>query len=149
MVAIVGFSVLAFGAALLVLPGPAFVVIPVGTAILAVEFLWARRLLLVIQGRILRLAAQARSGALAVAGIARFRRGGAPQGSAPGTDPDARLDVWDSEGGAPAPAAAGVSDVVRIGPVPEPRGDALRKLDQLTRGRARTPVPTKELGGES
>jgi tellurite resistance protein TerC len=31
------------GVALLVLPGPAFVVIPVGLAILATEYAWARR----------------------------------------------------------------------------------------------------------
>lgn len=42
---VVGGTVLAIGVALLVLPGPAFVVIPVGLAILAVEFAWARRLL--------------------------------------------------------------------------------------------------------
>ena len=41
-VAIVGGTVLAIGAALLVLPGPAFVVIPVGLAILGAEFAWAR-----------------------------------------------------------------------------------------------------------
>ena len=40
---VVGSTVLAIGVALLVLPGPAFIVIPVGFAILAVEFAWARR----------------------------------------------------------------------------------------------------------
>jgi tellurite resistance protein TerC len=44
-VAVVGASVLAFGIVLIVLPGPAIVVIPLGLAILATEFLWARRLL--------------------------------------------------------------------------------------------------------
>jgi tellurite resistance protein TerC len=44
-VAVIGSTVLAFGIALIVLPGPAFIVIPVGLAILATEFLWARRLL--------------------------------------------------------------------------------------------------------
>lgn len=42
-VLIVGAVVLMTGVALLVLPGPAFVVIPVGLAILAIEFEWARR----------------------------------------------------------------------------------------------------------
>jgi tellurite resistance protein TerC len=42
VVLVVGVSVLAFGIALLVLPGPAFVVIPVGLGILSVEFVWAR-----------------------------------------------------------------------------------------------------------
>ena len=42
VVAVCGLSVLLFGLALLVLPGPAFVVIPVGLGILAIEFEWAR-----------------------------------------------------------------------------------------------------------
>jgi hypothetical protein len=37
--------VLLVGVALLFLPGPAFVVIPIGLGILAVEFVWAQRLL--------------------------------------------------------------------------------------------------------
>lgn len=45
IVIVVGFTVLLIGLALLVLPGPAFVVIPVGLAILATEFVWASRLL--------------------------------------------------------------------------------------------------------
>jgi tellurite resistance protein TerC len=45
IVLVVGCTVLLIGLALLVLPGPAFVVIPVGLAILATEFVWARRLL--------------------------------------------------------------------------------------------------------
>ena len=44
-VTLIGVTVLAFGIALIVLPGPAFIVIPFGLAILATEFLWARRLL--------------------------------------------------------------------------------------------------------
>ena len=43
VVIVVGETVLAIGAALIVLPGPAFIVIPLGLAILAVEFAWARR----------------------------------------------------------------------------------------------------------
>jgi tellurite resistance protein TerC len=42
-IAAIGASVVAIGVAMLVLPGPAFVVIPLGLAILAVEFAWARR----------------------------------------------------------------------------------------------------------
>ena len=41
-VAVVGTTVLAVGIALIVLPGPAIVVIPVGLAILSIEFAWAR-----------------------------------------------------------------------------------------------------------
>jgi tellurite resistance protein TerC len=39
---VVGMTVLLFGIALLVLPGPAFLVIPAGLAILSVEFAWAK-----------------------------------------------------------------------------------------------------------
>jgi outer membrane protein OmpA-like peptidoglycan-associated protein len=44
-VALAGGSVLAAGIALIVLPGPAVLVIPLGLTILATEFPWARRLL--------------------------------------------------------------------------------------------------------
>ena len=43
IVSVVGATVLLIGIALLLLPGPAFVVIPVGLAILATEYAWARR----------------------------------------------------------------------------------------------------------
>jgi len=43
VVLVVGGTVLAIGVALIVLPGPAFLVIPLGLAILAIEFAWARR----------------------------------------------------------------------------------------------------------
>ncbi len=43
VIAVVGGTVLAIGFALVVLPGPAFIVIPAGLAILAMEFAWARR----------------------------------------------------------------------------------------------------------
>ncbi len=42
-VAVVGGGVLAVGVLMVVLPGPAFVVIPAGLGILGVEFAWARR----------------------------------------------------------------------------------------------------------
>ena len=41
---VIGFTILLIGLAMTVLPGPAIVVIPAGLAILATEFLWARRL---------------------------------------------------------------------------------------------------------
>jgi uncharacterized protein (TIGR02611 family) len=44
VVTIAGFGVLAFGAVLLVLPGPGLLLIVVGLAILATEYVWARRL---------------------------------------------------------------------------------------------------------
>lgn len=43
VVGIIGGTVTLIGVALLVLPGPAFIVIPVGLSILATEFYWARR----------------------------------------------------------------------------------------------------------
>jgi uncharacterized protein (TIGR02611 family) len=43
IVSVIGVTVLLIGVALLVLPGPAFIVIPVGLTILASEYAWARR----------------------------------------------------------------------------------------------------------
>lgn len=45
IIGIIGGTVLAIGLALIVLPGPAFLVIPIGLAILATEFAWAGRAL--------------------------------------------------------------------------------------------------------
>lgn len=45
IITVVGFTVLLIGIAMIVLPGPAFIVIPLGLAILAGEFVWAERLL--------------------------------------------------------------------------------------------------------
>lgn len=45
MYVVLGALVLAAGIAMLALPGPAFVVIPVGLAILSLEFAWAERML--------------------------------------------------------------------------------------------------------
>jgi len=42
-VAVVGGTILLLGIALLVLPGPALLVIPVGLAVLGAEFAWARQ----------------------------------------------------------------------------------------------------------
>ncbi|MCA9188455.1 MAG: PGPGW domain-containing protein [Planctomycetales bacterium] len=52
VVLIVGSTVVALGVALIFLPGPAFVVIPLGLAILAIEFAWARCWLKHIRDRI-------------------------------------------------------------------------------------------------
>ena len=43
VIAVIGGTVTLIGIALIVLPGPAFVVIPIGLSILATEFFWARR----------------------------------------------------------------------------------------------------------
>lgn len=45
IIAVIGFTVLSIGLAMIVLPGPAFIVVPVGLGILATEFVWARSLL--------------------------------------------------------------------------------------------------------
>lgn len=43
VVAVIGTTVVLFGLLMIVLPGPAVIVIPLGLAILASEFAWARR----------------------------------------------------------------------------------------------------------
>lgn len=43
VVFVFGMTVLLTGIAMIVLPGPAFIVIPLGLAILATEFVWARK----------------------------------------------------------------------------------------------------------
>jgi uncharacterized protein (TIGR02611 family) len=62
-----GFAVTAAGLAMLVLPGPALVVIPIGLALLALEFAWAERALVVA----VRRAEQARHGATRLPARAR------------------------------------------------------------------------------
>ena len=52
IVTVIGFTILAAGVAMIVLPGPAVVVIPIGLAILATEFIWARKLLVTVKERI-------------------------------------------------------------------------------------------------
>jgi uncharacterized protein (TIGR02611 family) len=60
-VIIAGTLVLLVGVAMIVLPGPAFVVIPAGLGILALEFFWARRLLVRLRRMLRAAAAKARS----------------------------------------------------------------------------------------
>jgi uncharacterized protein (TIGR02611 family) len=43
IVAVIGGTIVLIGVAMILLPGPAFIVIPVGLGILATEFAWARR----------------------------------------------------------------------------------------------------------
>jgi tellurite resistance protein TerC len=43
--AVIGFTVIAIGAAMLVLPGPGLLVIAFGLLILSAEFVWAKRAL--------------------------------------------------------------------------------------------------------
>jgi tellurite resistance protein TerC len=55
IIIMIGFTVLIFGVAMIVLPGPTVVVVPVGLAILATEFIWARKLLDTVTERIRRM----------------------------------------------------------------------------------------------
>jgi tellurite resistance protein TerC len=50
-VALAGFTVLAIGIVMIVTPGPAIVVIPIGLGILGLEFAWARHWLAKIRER--------------------------------------------------------------------------------------------------
>jgi tellurite resistance protein TerC len=52
LIATAGGTLLAAGVAMLVLPGPAFVVIPAALAILAIEFVWAKRCLVWLRERV-------------------------------------------------------------------------------------------------
>ena len=49
---VIGMSVLIFGVVLFFTPGPAILVIPIGLAILATQFIWARKLLKQLKKRI-------------------------------------------------------------------------------------------------
>ena len=60
-ISVVGGTVLAIGVAMIVLPGPALVVIPLGLAILGVEYAWARRWLRKVKARTAAIVARVRS----------------------------------------------------------------------------------------
>ena len=51
VVGVLGVSLLVIGAFMLLLPGPAIIVLPLGLAVLATEFAWARRLLRRVKGK--------------------------------------------------------------------------------------------------
>jgi len=60
-ISVVGGTVLAIGVAMIVLPGPALVVIPLGLAILGVEYAWARRWLRKVKARTAAFVARVRN----------------------------------------------------------------------------------------
>lgn len=60
-VLVIGLTILAIGIAMVVAPGPAFIVIPVGLAILGLEFAWARVWLRKLRSRISSNNAESRS----------------------------------------------------------------------------------------
>lgn len=57
----IGMTILAIGVVMVVLPGPAFVMIPLGLAILGLELAWARLLLRKLRKRISSNNAESRS----------------------------------------------------------------------------------------
>ncbi len=57
-VVLVGFTVLVVGVVMIVMPGPAIILIPVGLAILGIEFAWARFWLAHVRKRLSGLNAQ-------------------------------------------------------------------------------------------
>jgi len=82
VITIVGGTVLLLGVAMLVLPGPAMVVIPLGLAILGAEFAWARRFL----GTIKEKGTQAFNG---IGSLWRARSGDKRSGGVGDDDPSA------------------------------------------------------------
>jgi len=52
VVTVIGFIVLFIGIILIVFPGPAFIVIPIGLAILATEYEWAKKVFVKIKKRV-------------------------------------------------------------------------------------------------
>ena len=61
-IGIVGGTVLVVGVCLIVLPGPAFIVIPAGLAILGIEFAWARHWLKKAKAKAQEMAQSLRNG---------------------------------------------------------------------------------------
>ncbi len=70
VVLVLGISVVLVGIVMLVTPGPAVVVIPLGLAILATEFVWAERLLHSLKARL----ADARAAAMSQVELPRWVR---------------------------------------------------------------------------
>lgn len=61
VILVFGTTIILIGLAMIILPGPAIVVIPCGVAVLALEFVWAKRLLNRIQETFSSLVSQADS----------------------------------------------------------------------------------------
>ncbi len=61
VIAIVGSTVLLLGVIMIVTPGPAFILIPAGLAILALEFAWARHWLGKLRKKLSRSGAEQRA----------------------------------------------------------------------------------------
>ncbi len=76
IIAIIGGTVLVIGIAMIFLPGPSILVIPAGLAILATEFVWARRWLQRVRNLIDKTRGRFKNGRAAV-----------PQNSSPSSPP--------------------------------------------------------------
>ena len=61
VIALVGSTVLLAGFIMIITPGPAFVVIPIGLGILGLEFAWARRWLAKVRQKVSEQTARARA----------------------------------------------------------------------------------------
>ncbi|MFC1852428.1 PGPGW domain-containing protein [candidate division CSSED10-310 bacterium] len=70
---ILGVSIIGVGAAMIFLPGPAVVVIPTGLAVLATEFIWARRLLKKIKKKAMQMSSHASDPRDADDGVAQLQ----------------------------------------------------------------------------
>jgi hypothetical protein len=55
LITTIGFSMVGIGIAMIVLPGPAIIVIPIGLGILATEFVWAKNLMKHAKGMLSRV----------------------------------------------------------------------------------------------
>ena len=86
LIVLAGFTVVGIGIAMLALPGPAFVVIPAGLAMLSLEFAWAERLLH-------KAIAAERPGAAEGAGVQPDRACADGDRRVPGPDGDRRLGL--------------------------------------------------------
>ena len=64
IILIIGLTVVVIGIALIVLPGPAFIVIPAGLAILGTEFVWAKRILNKMKRKAKAVAGKCKAGAV-------------------------------------------------------------------------------------
>ncbi len=83
IVTVVGVTVLIFGAVLIVTPGPAVLVMPVGLAILGTEYAWARRWL----RKARKIASTALSQTQKIIGVATSSTSKVPPGEVPAAVP--------------------------------------------------------------
>lgn len=93
-VTIAGVALLVVGAALMVLPGPGILVIVAGLAVLATEYVWARRLLVRAKGQAEKVQEAAVASPLRTAGTVVFALGMLALGVAMLVARDVDLPFW-------------------------------------------------------